>query len=123
MTAPAPLLLTPTARLARALARDFADEMTAKGQTAWLPPQILSFPAWQRQLLDDYVLSADDARVPVSAPQSLLLWQSLIDREVFIGEPRVAELAQRAWRLIHEYTLEPPERWPALLLSEDSRRF
>jgi len=123
MTAPAPLLLTPTARLARQLAREYAQRMGAEGHTAWLPPQIVSFSAWQSQLLDAYVLGADDARVPITAQQALVLWESLIDREVFIGEPQVADLAQRAWRLVHEYALSAPEQWPALLLSEDSRRF
>ena len=90
---------------------------------AWLPPKILSLPAWLGELRADYLLNAGDDRVPVTAQQAQLLWQSLIDQSVFIGEPRVAVLAQRAWRLIHEYGLDAPGLWPSLLLSEDSQRF
>jgi ATP-dependent helicase/nuclease subunit B len=117
------LLLTPTSRLARNLSRRLAADETAAGRTAWLPPRVLSFSAWLGELRDDYLLIAADSRVPIDNQQALLLWQSLVDRDVFIGEPRVAELALRAWRLIHEHDIDSPDRWPALLLSEDSRRF
>ncbi|MDZ7667902.1 MAG: PD-(D/E)XK nuclease family protein [Gammaproteobacteria bacterium] len=109
--------------MARNLAREAAAAMVAEGRSAWQPPRILPFSAWLSQLRDDYFLAADDARVPIDTQQALALWQSLIDRDVFIGEPRVAELAVRAWRLIHEHDLDRPERWAAVLLSEDSGRF
>lgn len=123
MAAPIPTRLTPTARLARNLARELAAGMTARGQTAWLAPPIYSFPAWLSRIRDDYFVGSEDDRVPISAQQALVLWQSLIDAEVFIGEPQVADLAQRSWRLVHEHDLEAPDQWPALLLSEDSGRF
>lgn len=115
------LILTPTARLARAEIQRQAALRVAAGETAWRPPAVLALPTWLAQLREDYFLHAEDARVPISTEQALLLWQSVIDREVFVGEPRVAELAAGAWRLIHEYALEPPERWPSALLSEDTR--
>jgi ATP-dependent helicase/nuclease subunit B len=118
-----PLILTPTARLARGLTREMNASMAADGRTAWMASRVLPFSTWLGQIRDDYFMTSDDPRVPIDNQQSLVLWQSLIDRDVFIGEPRVAELAVRAWRLIHEHDLEPPERWPALLLSEDSGRF
>ncbi len=117
------ILLTPTARLARNLARELAIGMTANGQTAWIPPRVYSFSAWLSQLRDDYFLDTNDNRVPIDAQQALVLWQSLIDGEVFIGEPQVAGLAQRSWRTVHEHDLEVPNQWQDLLLSEDSRRF
>ncbi|MFP6837343.1 MAG: PD-(D/E)XK nuclease family protein [Pseudomonadales bacterium] len=123
MIAPAPTLLTPTARLARNLARELAAGMTARGQAAWLAPRIYSIPAWLSRIRDDYFLNSDDDRIPISAEQALLLWQSLIDVEVFVGEPEVADLALRSWRLLHEHRLQAPDRWPTLLLSEDSGRF
>ncbi len=117
------ILLTPTARLARNLARELAIGMTANGQTAWIPPRVYSFPAWLNQLRDDYFLDTNDDRIPIDAQQALVLWQSLIDREVFIGEPQVAGLAQRSWRTVHDHDLEVPNQWQDLLLSEHSRRF
>ena len=117
------IYITPTNRLARNLARELALYETANGKTAWLPSSVYTFTAWLNQLHHDYLLKAEDDRVLINAQQSLVLWQSLIDREVFIGEPQVAGLAQRAWRTIHEYELAAPEQWQELLLSEDSRRF
>ena len=123
MPASTSLRLTPTARLARNEAHQRALSFRDSGASAWLAPKVLSFPAWLGELRADYLLNADDERVPVTSQQAQLLWQSLIDQSVFIGEPRVAELAQRAWRLIHEYELDPPGQWPTLLLSEDNQRF
>lgn len=120
---PPPIRITPTARLARSLARELAADVNASGATAWLSTPVYTLTAWLGQLRDDYLLMADDDRVPISAHQSLVIWQSLIDKEVFIGEPRVANLALRAWRTLHEHELQVPEQWPDVLLSEDSRRF
>ena len=99
MSSIAPLVLTPTARLARTLSRRAALQRAAEGAAAWVPPRIQSFPAWLAALREDYFLTASDHRVPIGAHQALWLWQSLIDRDVFIGDPEVATLAQRAWRL------------------------
>ena len=115
------LILTPTARLARAEIQRLAAARVAAGAAAWRAPAVLAFSTWLKQLREDYFLHADDARVPIGPDQARVLWQSVIDKEVFVGEPRVAELAAGAWRLIHEYALEPPEHWPAAVLSEDSR--
>jgi ATP-dependent helicase/nuclease subunit B len=118
-----PIVLTPAARLARALEQSLARQHLAAGPTAWRPPRILTFGAWLGVLRDEWLLAGDDDRVPIDASQSLALWQSIIERDVFVGEPDVATLAQRAWRLVHENALTPPEHWPSLQLSEDSRRF
>ncbi len=123
MPASAPITLTPTARLARDLARRAALEQADRGKAAWLTEPVYSYAAWLARLREHYFLTADDHRVPLTAQQAELLWQSLIDRDVFVGEPRVAELALRAWRTLHEYRLQPPEQWQAVYLSEDSGRF
>ena len=115
------LILTPTARLARAEIQRLASARVAAAVAAWRAPAVLAFSTWLKQLREDYFLHADDARVPIGPDQALVVWQSVIDKDVFVGEPRVAELAAGAWRLIHEYALDPPERWPAALMSEDAR--
>lgn len=120
---PNPIILTPTARLARAEKQRQAMARRADGEQAWRSPEVLTFSAWIGRLRDDWLLLADSPRVPISASQALVLWQSVIDREVFIGEPRVAELAAAAWRLLHEYRIDTPSQWPGPLLSEDSRHF
>jgi len=119
----ADILLTPTARLARQLAREQALEASAHGRKAWLPTSVATFNSWLQQLRQEHLLMGRDERVPITHHQAELLWQSVIDHEVFVGEPQVAGLAQQAWRTLHEYVLPAPQAWPELLLSEDSRRF
>jgi ATP-dependent helicase/nuclease subunit B len=123
MTDTLALVLTPTARLARAENLEIARRQASLGQTAWLKPEVLSFPAWINRLRDDYSLVAEDNRVPIGAHQAQVLWQEVIDSEIFVGEPQVAELAQAAWRLIHEFDLEQPGQWDPVWMSEDNRRF
>ena len=122
MTQAPRLLLTPTPRLARALARETADARRASGESAWLPPRVMTFQGLYQTLADEYFLAASDPRTPISTSQALVLWQSIIDHDVFIGEPEVANMAQRAWRAIHEHALDAPEAWLPLLLTEDARR-
>ncbi|MDZ7789245.1 MAG: PD-(D/E)XK nuclease family protein [Xanthomonadales bacterium] len=116
-------ILTPTARLARAEKQRRALAHKAGGEQAWRSPEVLAFSSWLGRLRDDWFLSAESPRVPISASQALVLWQSVIDRDVFIGEPRVAEMAAASWRLVHEYRIDSPARWSDLILSEDSRHF
>lgn len=115
--------LTPTARLSRRLAQQQALAAQSAGASAWLPEQIHSFPAWLVALRQEYFLLSDDLRTPIDAQQALQLWRMPIDAEVFVGTSRVAELAQQAWRLIHEHQLQQPQHWPALLMSEDNKTF
>ncbi len=117
------IVLAPTARLSRNLARELAADKINNGETAWLRPAIFSFSAWTSHIRDQHFLSAEHDRVPISTYQSLVIWQSIIDTDVFVGEPRVAGLAQRSWRLVHEYDLRTPDKWPNVLLSEDSLHF
>lgn len=123
MTDDPQLILTPTARLARAENQRLAQRQVDAGLTAWHKQPVLSFTAWLNQLRDDWFLLAEDDRIPINPAQALVLWQSVIDQDIFVGEPKVAELAQAAWRLIHEFELDQPETWPALWMSEDNRRF
>ena len=109
--------------MASAQARDHS----ARGESAWLTPTICTFTTFQAQLASELSLSlTSDAlagRVPINAQQSLLIWQSIIDHDVFVGEPQVAQLALTAWRMIHEHSLDQPQHWPELMLSEDTRQF
>lgn len=119
----AQITLTPTARLSRRLAQQQAVAAQDAGTQAWLPAQIYSFPAWLAAIRHEYFLAADDNRTPIDTQQTLQLWHQLIEEDVFVGSPRVADLAQRAWRLIHEHALQASDQWPELHLSEDNKRF
>lgn len=120
---PNPTILTPTARLARAEKQRRALAQQAAGKQAWRSPEVLPFSSWLGRLRDDWFLVAESPKVPINASQALVLWQSVIDRDVFIGEPRVAEMAAASWRLVHEHRIDSPSRWPEVLLSEDSGHF
>jgi len=120
---PEPLIVTPTPRLARAKKRRLAEARLAEGATAWRAPEVISFSAWLGKLRADALMAGAIDRVPVSAAQARMLWRQVIDTDVFVGEPRVHALAERAWRTIHEYGLQPPRDWPEPLLSDDSRQF
>src|SRR6056297_2901326 len=116
-------LLTPTARLARARARELAEARVAEGVQAWRAPEVLSFSAWIGHLRGEALMAGAIDRVPISASQARMLWQQVIDTDVFVGEPRVHALAERAWRTIHEHRLQHPRDWAVPLLSDDSRQF
>lgn len=116
-------ILTPTARLARAEKQRLALAHQREGRRAWRSPEVLAFSSWISRLRADWFLVAESPRVPISASQALVLWQWVIDRDVFIGEPRVAEMVAASWRLVHEYGIDSPADWPELMLSTDSRHF
>ncbi len=120
---PSMLTLTPTARLARAERQRLAAAIAGSGETAWHTPEVLSLVAWLKTLRDEALMSGAVDSVIIGDDAARELWREAIDTEVFVGEPRVVELAQRAWRTIHEHRLESPERWPDPMLSEDSRAF
>jgi len=116
-------ILTPTARLARAEKRRHAEARVAEGAQAWRAPIVVSFSAWLGKLRGEALMAGAISSVPISASQARLLWQQVIDTDVFVGEPRVHSLAERAWRTVHEYGLQHPRDWPEPLLSDDSRQF
>lgn len=117
------LYLTPTPRLARKLKHQHASAQNNAGHSAWHAPAVLTFSAWLSNLRDDYYLLAESDHVPISNDAALLIWQSVIQDDVFVNMPEIAALAQQAWRTVHEYQLALPAQWPALERSEDAQRF
>lgn len=117
------LILTPTPRLARALTRQLANDRVARGETAWRQPEILPWSAWMSRLLDDWLLTSGETRVPLIGAQATAIWSELIDRDVFLATGRVARLVERSWRELHEWGLPDPENWPGVMLNDDTRQF
>ncbi|MEN1728025.1 MAG: PD-(D/E)XK nuclease family protein [Pseudomonadota bacterium] len=117
------LILVPTPRLARAERQRLTESIVEKAVTAWQTPGVLAFGQWINQLIQDAFVRGAIDQVPLSASQARALWRSVINHQVFIGEPRVAEMAQASWRLIHEFELRPPSSWPDSGLSVDSEHF
>ena len=68
----------------RAENQRLAQRQVDAGLTAWHKQPVLSFyPAWLNQLRDDWFLLAKDDRIPINPAQALVLWQSVIDQDIF----------------------------------------
>ncbi|MGA1677160.1 MAG: PD-(D/E)XK nuclease family protein [Pseudomonadales bacterium] len=117
------LILTPTARLARAVLAEHAARALQSGATTWFTPRVLTLDAWQDELREHYALHSHDTRIPISAAQARILWQREVEQQVFIGDPAVADLAESAWRRLHEYDLPLPWEWQGLELTPDTAHF
>jgi probable DNA repair protein len=120
---PSTFIITPTPRLARAQRHALASKAATSGQTSWATSQVLAFGQWITQLIQEAYVADAIEPIPISGTQSRGLWRSVIDHQIFIGEPRVAEMAQASWRLIHEFQLPEPRRWSDTGLSVDQRQF
>ncbi|MCR9279571.1 MAG: PD-(D/E)XK nuclease family protein [Pseudomonadaceae bacterium] len=116
------IVLCPTARFAALESRRRALQSNA-GAIAWLTPTVLSFSAWLDALAEAYFLTADDDRTLINTVQSEYIWQSLVDDDVFVGQPSVAGLAMDAWRRLHEYCLDMPAQWLPGYCSTDALAF
>lgn len=117
------LTLCPTPRLVRAALGRAAAAARSDGQLAWLTPRISTLSGWIGELVDEVLFVDDQAQTRLSTQQAAMLWQSLVDEDVLVGEPEVAALAAGAWRLIHEYELPLPEYWESTGSSADAQAF
>lgn len=117
-----PVVLCPTARFAAGeMARLAAQSVS--GEAAWRTPKVFSFSAWLEVLAEDYFFTSDDSRLLINTIQSEYIWQSLVDDDVFVGQPSVASLAMDAWRRLHEHCLDAPQQWLPTQCSEDALAF
>ncbi len=123
MVEPRDLVLTPSARLSRALQRDWALQHLDEGIHAWEKPDIAPLSVWFRALQTEILVTRSVSELPMSSSQSRLLWQKIIEADVLVGQTGLAKLAEAAWLLIHEYELPKPDQWPEALLNEDQRAF
>jgi len=123
MIEPRDLILTPSARLARALQHDRALQHIACGVHAWIKPDIMPSSVWFRSLQTEVLVSRASSEIPLTSLQSRLIWQQIIEQDVLVGQSGLAKMAEAAWLLIHEHELPKPAQWPDTLLNEDQRAF
>lgn len=123
MVEPRDLVLTPSARLSRALQREQALQYLDEGIHAWEKPDITPLSVWFRTLQTEILVTRSVSELPMTSSQSRLLWQQIIEQDVLAGQAGLAKLAEAAWLLIHEYELPKPDQWPEALLNEDQRAF
>lgn len=117
------VILTPNARLARTLQlADTAHQMDQGAQT-WARPTIQPLSVWYRQLQVDAFLAADQMPAPLAPEQARLIWQSIIESEIFAGQSGLAEMAQAAYLKIHEHGCPHPSTWSGAILNKDQQAF
>lgn len=123
MVEPQDLILTPSARLSRALQHDRALQNLDQGINAWVKPDIMPLNIWFRSLQTDVLVNRTSSETPLSSTQSRLIWKQIIEQDVLVGQSGLAKMAETAWLLIHEHELPKPNQWPDALLNEDQRAF
>ena len=117
-------VVTPNARLAQSLARDFASEQARAELAAWETADILPLESWLRRLWQEAVHSEAALPLLLSPAQEHAAWEEAIRasryaKELFALAPTVAQ-CRDAWQLAHAWRLPVDAR---RLPNEDGRAF
>ena len=123
MLQPEDVILTPNARLARTLQLADTQQQLDQGTHAWARPTIQPLSVWFRQLQVDAFIAHSQMPIPLAPEQARILWQRIIESEVFAGQSGLAKMAEAAYLKIHEYACPHPSAWPKSMLNEDQRAF
>ncbi len=119
------LVLTANQRAARTLRFAFDRAQREAGQTRWNAPSILPLQTWLESLWPQLLLDGAEARLLLNSTQQHALWREIIAADPDLSSLRsvdaLAELAARAWRLLHLHggSLEDAE----FQTSTDTRTF
>ncbi|HEX3098297.1 MAG TPA: hypothetical protein VHQ02_11290, partial [Usitatibacter sp.] len=105
-------VVTPNARLARALEAQVDRRQLAAGRHSWEAPDILTFGELVRRCHDEAVYDDGGADLPalLSPTESQILWEDALHalgwRERVLSVPATAALARDAWDLAHAWRIE-----------------
>ena len=101
------VVVTPNKRMARHLVALHDRERRAEGRTVWPAPTIVPWGAWLERLWLDVLAAGCRADPPrrVTPAQSAFLWSRLVAAEglPLMDERGAAELAAKAWSLVHAW--------------------
>ena len=101
------VVVTPNKRMARHLVALYDSEQRADGRTAWPAPTIVPWRAWLERLWLDVLVAGCRPAPPrrVTEAQSAYLWTRLVVAEglPLMDERGAAELAAKAWSVVHEW--------------------
>ncbi len=104
-------VVTSTARAARALRLHYDEWQHVSGSSGWMTPRILAWDPWLEMLWDRAVLSGIENRVLLTSVQELELWNRILAHDTAatqtLSVDAMAELAQRAWKQMHQYRIAP----------------
>ena len=101
-------VVTPNARLARALQAEFDSFQSGKKQTSWEAPDILPFGAFVARLYEDALYaSPGEAGLPrlLTPAQEQWLWQDAVSNSNLLSVADTAEQCRQAWKLVHEWRI------------------
>ena len=101
------LVITASARAARALRGRYADELEREGRRVWAAPQILDYDSWLQGLWRELLLAGQEDRLLLSPLQEQSLWLRIaapaVRQRSLISSEGVAALAQQAYALLADY--------------------
>lgn len=111
-------VVTPNARLAQVLQREFDAAQAARGLQTWETADILPWTAFVARLYEEALYAAPagpSARLPIllTQPQELSLWEQAIEASPWGGGEllvlsQAAADARQAWNTCHEWRIADP---------------
>ena len=107
-------VVTPNARLARALTRSFDDFQIARGLASWEAADILPFGAFVERLWEDALYGpvgeASGERFPLllTPAQEQHLWEAILAESGLLAVTQAAAQCREAWRLVHQWRVRLP---------------
>lgn len=100
-------VITANQRAARTLRRGYDREQQAAGRTGWASAQVFGWETWTAMLWRRLVVEGQDTRLLLSGVQEHAVWVEAIGADAGGTSLRttdsLAELAARAWRLLHSW--------------------
>ena len=102
-------VVTPNARLARALTVDFDGFQTAKGLASWEAADILPFGAFVERLWEDASYRDPGETLPLllTPAQEQHLWEGIVEGSGLLAVAQAATQCREAWRLVHQWRIGP----------------
>ncbi|HEX7054881.1 MAG TPA: PD-(D/E)XK nuclease family protein [Burkholderiales bacterium] len=100
-------VVTPNARLARALLADFDDYQASRGLASWEAADILPFGAFVERLWEDALYSELGESLPLllTPVQEQHLWEAIVAGSGLLAVPQAAAQCREAWRLAHQWRI------------------
>ena len=104
-------VVTPNARLARALTREFDEFQIAKGLASWEAADILPFGAFVERLWEDALYgpageaAGEGFPLLLTPSQEQHLWESILAESGLLAVTQAAAHCREAWRLAHQWRI------------------
>jgi ATP-dependent helicase/nuclease subunit B len=114
-------VVTANQRAGRFLRHQYMALMQQRGLAGWTSPSILPSEAWLESLWQQHLLNSDEDRLLLTASQEFQVWESIVHLPAPQGSQSalsIAQLAQKAWRLSEDYSVDRAS-WKAASRTRD----